>query len=619
MVAEEARQIMAQLGFRTFNEMVGRVDVLEVDDAIKHWKAEGPRPDAACSRRPQKPHADVEVVLHAQAGSRPRQGARQRADRDSRNRRSTRGEKVLHRHCRSSTSTAPSARCSATRSPSAWGDELLPDDTIRIKFTGSRRAELRRVSGEGRDARSWKGTPTTTSARASPAAGSSSIRRTTSSFTAGRQHHRSATSCCTARRAARRSSAAGRPSGSAVRNSGAHAVIEGVGDHGCEYMTGGRVVVLGPTGRNFAAGMSGGIAYVWDPDGDFISRCNLGMVELEARRDAEDIAELLNLIEHAPQVHRLDRRRERSSHHWPEIAGAVREGDADRLQTRSGRTARTKHDERRSRRSACTEAVARAHGQAHRLQRVPSQGRCRIASRCSGCRISARSSRSRRRSTCALQGARCMDCGVPFCQIDRRLPDRQPDSRVERPGLSRPLARRARPAAQDQQLSRSSPAAPAPRRAKGRACWASPIRRSRSRTSRTRSSTAALPKAGSSPQPPPTRTGKTVAIIGSGPSGLAAAAQLNKVGHSVTVYERADRIGGLLMYGIPNMKLDKGVVERRVDLLREEGVEFVTNADVGNGIAELRRSEGAARRERRRAAGDRRDQARTTCRFPAAA
>jgi glutamate synthase domain-containing protein 3 len=67
----------------------------------------------------------------------------------------------------------------------------------------------------------------------------------------------------------------------AVRNSGAHAVVEGIGDHGCEYMTGGRVVVLGRTGRNFAAGMSGGIAYVLDTDGDFRSRCNLGMVDLE--------------------------------------------------------------------------------------------------------------------------------------------------------------------------------------------------------------------------------------------------------------------------------------------------------------------------------------------------
>jgi len=85
--------------------------------------------------------------------------------------------------------------------------------------------------------------------------------------------------------------------------------------------------------------------------------------------------------------------------------------------------------------------------------------------------------------------------------------------------------------------------------------------------------------------PPAQHTGKTVAIVGSGPAGLAAADQLNRVGHKVTVYEREDRIGGLLMYGIPNMKLDKrGVVDRRVGLLREEGIEFVTGADVGNNV-----------------------------------
>ena len=86
------------------------------------------------------------------------------------------------------------------------------------------------------------------------------------------------------------------------------------------------------------------------------------------------------------------------------------------------------------------------------------------------------------------------------------------------------------------------------------------------------------------PQPPPSRTGQHVAIVGSGPAGLAAAAQLNKAGHKVTVYERADRIGGLLMYGIPNMKLDKGVVRRRLDLLEAEGIEFVTGADVGGNV-----------------------------------
>lgn len=83
------------------------------------------------------------------------------------------------------------------------------------------------------------------------------------------------------------------------------------------------------------------------------------------------------------------------------------------------------------------------------------------------------------------------------------------------------------------------------------------------------------------PEPPAKRTGKKVAVVGSGPAGLSAAAQLNKAGHLVTVFERADRIGGLLMYGIPNMKLDKGTVQRRIDLMAVEGVQFVTNTEVG--------------------------------------
>jgi glutamate synthase domain-containing protein 3 len=82
----------------------------------------------------------------------------------------------------------------------------------------------------------------------------------------------------------------------AVRNSGASAVVEGVGDHGCEYMTGGRVVVLGPTGRNFAAGMSGGVAYVLSEDGSFAKRCNMGMVGFD-ELDPTDVIELRALIE----------------------------------------------------------------------------------------------------------------------------------------------------------------------------------------------------------------------------------------------------------------------------------------------------------------------------------
>jgi len=88
------------------------------------------------------------------------------------------------------------------------------------------------------------------------------------------------------------------------------------------------------------------------------------------------------------------------------------------------------------------------------------------------------------------------------------------------------------------------------------------------------------------PRPPRVRTGKKIAVIGSGPSGLAAADRLNRRGHSVTVFERHDRIGGLLMYGIPNMKLDKRIVERRIKLMTDEGVKFVTDADIGKDPAE---------------------------------
>ncbi len=87
------------------------------------------------------------------------------------------------------------------------------------------------------------------------------------------------------------------------------------------------------------------------------------------------------------------------------------------------------------------------------------------------------------------------------------------------------------------------------------------------------------------PCPPQVRTGKRVAVVGSGPSGLAAAQQLNKRGHQVTVYERNDRIGGLLRYGIPNMKLDKKVIDRRLELMEAEGIEFVTNANVGENVS----------------------------------
>ena len=181
------------------------------------------------------------------------------------------------------------------------------------------------------------------------------------------------------------------------------------------------------------------------------------------------------------------------------------------------------------------------------------------------------------------QGARCMDCGVPFCQsnhgcpIDNLIPEwndlvyqgrwREAIDRLHKTNNFPEFTGRVCPAPCEGACVLGITDPPVTIKNIENAIV-----------------DRAFAEGWIAPQPPTKRTGKKVAVIGSGPAGLAAAAQLNKVGHKVTVYERADRIGGLLMYGIPNMKLDKRVVERRVDLLRAEGVEFVTGADVGRNV-----------------------------------
>ena len=178
------------------------------------------------------------------------------------------------------------------------------------------------------------------------------------------------------------------------------------------------------------------------------------------------------------------------------------------------------------------------------------------------------------------QGARCMDCGVPFCQsangcpIDNLIPEwnhlvyqkrwKEAIDRLHKTNNFPEFTGRVCPAPCEGScvLGITNP----------------PV------TIKNIENTIinrAFDEGWVTSEVPVERTGKKVAIVGSGPAGLAAADQLNKVGHEVTVYERADRIGGLLMYGIPKMKLDKGVVERRINLMRESGVKFVTCAHVG--------------------------------------
>ena len=181
------------------------------------------------------------------------------------------------------------------------------------------------------------------------------------------------------------------------------------------------------------------------------------------------------------------------------------------------------------------------------------------------------------------QGARCMDCGVPFCQsttgcpIDNLIPEW--NDLVYQGRWQEALDRLHKTNNFPEFTGRACPAP----------CEGACVLGITDPAVTIKNIENAIIDRGFAegwvkPEPPKKRTGKSVAVVGSGPAGLAAAAQLNKAGHTVTVYERSDRIGGLLMYGIPNMKLDKDVVERRIQLLRDEGIQFVTNADVGNSI-----------------------------------
>jgi len=292
MVAEECRTIMAQLGFRTINDMVGRCDLLEPDDAIDHWKAKGL--DLSPMLTPaRKPHPDVDVyctklqdhsleeVLDNQLIEKC-----QPAIQD--------GTQVDIQMPIENIDRAFGTTLSHNVSKN-WGPDGLPDNTIHIKATGSAGQSLGAWLAHGitielvGDANDYVGKGLS-GGRLIVYPPDASTFRAEENIIIGNVALYGATEG----EAYFRGVAAERFS---VRNSGAHAVIEGVGDHGCEYMTGGRVVVLGPTGRNFAAGMSGGVAYVYDPNEELLPNCNLETVALEQVEDLADIAELKQLIE----------------------------------------------------------------------------------------------------------------------------------------------------------------------------------------------------------------------------------------------------------------------------------------------------------------------------------
>lgn len=297
MVAEEARKIMAQLGFRSIDDMVGRCDVLKTDKAIQHWKSDGL--DLTSVLMPaNKPHEDVGVICsqaqdHGLEKSLDMTTILQQAQPALES-----GSQVvidspvinINRTVGTILSNEVAKR---------YGQAGLPKDTIQINLHGSAGQSLGAFLSHGitirleGDANDYVGKGLS--------GGTVVIYPPKQSSFVAEQNILIGNVClygATGGEAYFRGRAAER---FCVRNSGAKTVVEGVGDHGCEYMTGGRVVVLGPTGRNFAAGMSGGIAYVWDQRGDFNLNCNLALVELESIDSDEEESEVRHLIEQHQQ------------------------------------------------------------------------------------------------------------------------------------------------------------------------------------------------------------------------------------------------------------------------------------------------------------------------------
>ncbi|MCB1123423.1 MAG: glutamate synthase subunit alpha, partial [Verrucomicrobiae bacterium] len=291
MMTEGLREIMAELGFRTINEMVGQTQCLKFREDITHWKYR---------------HVDLSPILHKEE-AREGDGLFQAVPQEHLI------KDILDRRL-----IKDAAEALANKTPvkleykivntdrtvgamlsneisKQYKDEGLPEGTIDVKFRGAAgqsfgcftakgvRFELEGDSNDYFGKGLSGGTLIVYPDRTAPFKARENIIIGNVAFFGG-----------TAGEAFIRGIAGER---FCVRNSGVTAVVEGVGDHGCEYMTGGRAVVLGPTGRNFAAGMSGGVAYVLDRDGTFDSRCNMEMVKLGPVENPEDIEELKSLIE----------------------------------------------------------------------------------------------------------------------------------------------------------------------------------------------------------------------------------------------------------------------------------------------------------------------------------
>jgi glutamate synthase (ferredoxin) len=290
-IAEEVRELMAQLGFRTINEMVGRTDKLEAKTAVEHWKARG----LDYSKILYQPDMPDSVGRYCQIAQ--DHGLDEALDNTTLLKLCApaieRGEKVVAdvpiRNVNRVVGTILGSEI--TRRHGVAG---LPEDTVQLNFKGS--------AGQSFGAFVPKGVTLRLEGDANDYIGKGLSGGKIIVFPPRGSTFVPAENIITGNVALYGATEgevyiggmAGERFG--VRNSGVNAVVESVGDHGCEYMTGGRVVVIGPAGRNFAAGMSGGVAYVLDEAGDFPTRCNMQMVGLEKLEDATEIEEVRQMI-----------------------------------------------------------------------------------------------------------------------------------------------------------------------------------------------------------------------------------------------------------------------------------------------------------------------------------
>ncbi|CAL8090390.1 unnamed protein product [Calicophoron daubneyi] len=395
-----------------------------------------------------------------------------------------------------------------------------------------------------------------------------------------------------------------------VRNSGATVVVEGVGDHGCEYMTGGRAVILGHTGRNFAAGMSGGLAFVYDPlgvRGPFARKCNMELVDLESMSVDNEYSSWLESIIREFTNETGSSVGARLLAHWDSVLENFlivfpREYRKALEKLKSQQSNQIVLDD--ANKNHISEPVNKPHkvtvdiedmasgdptGKTEELDKV--RGFIKYARN----DIHYRSAEERSndwsevhahdevRKGLRRQAARCMDCGVPFCQsfsgcpLGNLIPDWnnlmfKEDWQAAYLALAQTnnfpeFTGRVCPAPCEGACVLGIDAEPVTIKhiecAIADKAWEygyiQPIGKA---------------KQGS--------TGRRVAVIGSGPAGLACADQLSKIGYAVTVIERRNKPGGLLRYGIPTMKLDRKVLDRRLDMMRENGVQFLVNTRVGH-------------------------------------